>query len=228
MRGTGYAISEILIFLAIASIIGFLLGWLVFRRAAAPATTRLDTKELRDAETRVKALEASMAKTERRADAAVAAASKAATMAPAATVAATGAAGTAPSKERGRGSGKPDGQDAGKGEPERAKVDAGKASTEPVKAKIGKEGAEKVREPIKVDDKQAEPAKAEAGKKASPSAMSDSPGKKPPEDKPAAAQPKSGTGDEELDYYLSDADARIQKLEKTLERLRGKLDDLDE
>ena len=80
MDGTGYAISEILIFLAIASIIGFLLGWVVFRRSGAEATanSQLNTKDLGRAESRVEALEALMGKTERRADAAVAAASKAA------------------------------------------------------------------------------------------------------------------------------------------------------
>ena len=32
MRGSGYAVGEILIFLAIAGIIGFLVGWVVFYR----------------------------------------------------------------------------------------------------------------------------------------------------------------------------------------------------
>jgi hypothetical protein len=41
MRGTGYAIGEILIFLAIAAIIGFLIGWLVFYRRPGQAGSAL-------------------------------------------------------------------------------------------------------------------------------------------------------------------------------------------
>ena len=189
MRGTGYAIIEILIFLAIASIVGFLLGWLVFRRGetSAPSAAKLDTKELRRAETRVKALEALMSKAESRAQAAVAAASKAATIAPAATGAAAVAAASPAKAEK----------------------------TEKVRPKKAPEPAR----PAAPEKKAPEPAKADTKKVAD---------KPPAEKKPEAAEPKTSTGDEELDEYLSDADQRIQKLEKTLERLRGKLDDLEE
>ena len=195
MDGTGYAISEILIFLAIASIIGFLLGWVVFRRSGAEATahSKLNTKDLGQAESRVEALEALMGKTERRADAAVAAASKAATLKPATS-------------------------DVG------APVAASPVKTDKPETVRPKKGPERAgaEAPKKADKKAPEPAKGQAPKEAD---------KKAPEpaktEAPKGTDDRAGTGDEELDEYLTDADKRINKLEKTLERLRGKLDDLD-
>ncbi|MDH3606624.1 MAG: hypothetical protein OER12_06480 [Acidimicrobiia bacterium] len=78
MRGTGYAIGEILIFLAIATIIGFLVGWLVFYRRPNNGSKLAPSNpnHVRQLETRAKAVETKMTNLDKKATAALAALAK--------------------------------------------------------------------------------------------------------------------------------------------------------
>ncbi|MDH3539940.1 MAG: hypothetical protein OEP52_08105, partial [Acidimicrobiia bacterium] len=72
MRGTGYAIGEILIFLAIAAIIGFLIGWLVFYRRPTQDSAKLspvNPNHVKRLEERSRAVDGKLARIEGRANA---------------------------------------------------------------------------------------------------------------------------------------------------------------
>ncbi len=62
MRGTAYAITEIVVFLAIATFIGVAIGWVLSRSRApvrtVPAAAPADTDHTRQLEDRIKRLEA--------------------------------------------------------------------------------------------------------------------------------------------------------------------------
>lgn len=71
MRGTGYAIGEILIFLAIATIIGFVLGWIVFhrRKPAAAEGSAATPKAVEIIEQKTKNLQSKLDYVEKRTNA---------------------------------------------------------------------------------------------------------------------------------------------------------------
>jgi hypothetical protein len=71
MRGTGYAVGEIIIFLAIAAIIGFLIGWAVFYRRPekSDGLSPANPNHVRRLEERAAKMNAEVARIEKRANA---------------------------------------------------------------------------------------------------------------------------------------------------------------
>jgi hypothetical protein len=217
MRGSGYAIGEILIFLAIAAIIGFLIGWLVFYRRPDQGTSHLspvNPNHVRRLEERSQAVDAKLGRIEKRANALLGLLAKtprpssegevtAARPAPPDpdTVIAPAAVAPPAAKDKAAEAEKPGTSDEGPSEV---------AETPVTETAAGKgEAAE--------DVEAAAGDTADQGDAATP--------EKAAPDEAAAAKDSDGTDD--VDDYLSEADDRISKLEETLDKLGEKLADLE-
>lgn len=228
MRGTGYAIGEILIFLAIAAIIGFLIGWLVFYRRPDKGSTQLspvNPNHVRRLEERSKAVDAKLGRIEKRANALLQLLAKApspgggaAEAAPVATDKAIVPAAAAPI---------PFAKDE-----EEATDEAAPADDEPKDADTAATPDDETK------DADAHEAEAEDAEPRAPQpteetgdvaeAAAEEPEAKP-EDAATADSATSGDTDEAgVDEYLSEADDRISKLEDTLDKLSEKLAELED
>jgi FtsZ-interacting cell division protein ZipA len=231
MRGTGYAIGEILIFLAIAAIIGFLIGWLVFYRRPGTASTHLspaNPNHVKRLEDRSQAVDTKLVGIEKRATALLETLANAPRPGGPAAVAAA-----------------PQGEVAAASDPRipapgKDKVEPKKPADTPAEAKTEAEAGAKQTADTK-DEAQADArkeaedtkdeAQADARKEAEDTkdeAQADA--RKEAEDTAQADTPEPADTAEdapaEVDDYLSEADERISKLEETLDKLSEKLAEL--
>ena len=202
MRGSGYAIGEILIFLAIAAIIGFLIGWVVFYRRPDKAGQGLSTanpNHVRRLEERARTADAKVVRFEKQANLLLESLSKAAPAKAAAPEAAA------------------------------PRTDGKATKSEDDKAADAKPDEDKV--PNKPESDKAAEAKPDEGKpadaKPAPATVK-SPGVPTAEQSPEAPAKEPETGDDEVGDYLSEADDRISKLEETLDKLGAKLAELED
>jgi hypothetical protein len=205
MRGSGYAIGEILIFLAIAAIIGFLIGWVVFYRRPGKEGTQLSAanpNHVRQLEGRTKAVESKLARLEKRATAMLETLQK--------TGPPTGAAPTisaaAASEEQLAGA-------------DETKIAPAAAAPEGAGKHGPRETGTKTDEAAPISAPGAE----EAGEGAAPT-----PAEAPePEVEPEAETKPEVGKDVAPAEYLTEADDRLAKLEDTLDKLSERLADLD-
>lgn len=226
MRGTGYAIGEILIFLAIAAIIGFLIGWLVFYRRPDKGTGQLsqvNPNHVRRLEERSKSVDAKLGRIEKRANALLALLSKA----------------PRPSGEAATSSAAPDTViapaaaapiDVAKGE----EKDTDTPTTPGDKPKATATAGTPPDKGDKADEKPKDADKAKAPEDKA-DATEDKAAARAPKEPAATAQDKAldpatakDGADTEVDGYLSEADDRISKLEDTLDKLSEKLAELED
>jgi len=220
MRGTGYAIGEILIFLAIATIIGFLLGWVMFYRRPGTGSklSPSNPNHVRQLESRAKAVENKMSSLDKKATALLATLSKAPRQPTPATAGTVVPAAAAPTADQAK---KDVAQQADKAKDEAAaKADQGKQDV----AHAKDQAAAKADEAKKAADQTADKAKDEIAAKADEAKKAaDQTADKAKDAVGATAAPA-----EEIDGYLSEADDRISKLEDTLDKLSEKLAELED
>ena len=241
MRGTGYAIGEILIFLAIAAIIGFLIGWLVFYRRPSQSGTQLATvnpNHVKRLEERSRTVDSRLGGIEKRASALLETLSKTPAPSGKAAVPVAAAAGTAAAEVRDKtddtkaaASDVKDktGDTAQKAAAEaKDKTDDAKTAASDVKDKTGdtaQKAAAEARD--KTDDAKAAASevkdKADAAAEKAPAQAA----AKTADAKAAVADVKDKT-EGEVDGYLSEADDRISKLEETLDKLSEKLAEFED
>ena len=204
MRGTGYAIGEILIFLAIAAIIGFLLGWVVFyrRRPSTPQPAGAPGA-VTEVEKRTKSLQSKLDYVEKRTNAVLGALERS----PAAKERQKAAA-VAKQAEQAKAEEKQPAGAPAKDKQAQPATAAEKPPAAEAKPAPDKQAATKAAPDTQAADKQAQP--------------------KPAQDKKVEDKPLEPTGDESLDEYLSEADERIHHLEDTLDKLSEKLAELEE
>lgn len=256
MRGSGYAIGEILIFLAIAGIIGFLVGWVVFYRRPDKRGSDLSTanpNHVRQLEARTRAAESKLGRIEQRASALLATLDKRG--ARAVTAAATGDAGDrapgpssgadsriAPAAAAPEGAGKLGPRETGEASPPEG-VEAAPISAP---GKATDDGAEEVAETTQTtatgEAASEEPAADARGESATeePDRTETAEGEAEPATKDESevaagtgAPESPGRGDEaaepvEGDEGPTDADDRLAKLEATLDKLSERLAELDD
>ena len=202
MRGSGYAIGEILIFLAIAAIIGFLIGWLVFYRRPDKAPSGLaptNPNHVKRLEERAKTADAKVVRIEKRANLLLESLSKAAP------ATASGAA-------------------AAPGDTEDKKISIAPAAAAPDAKAV--EAAGKPADSKPDSAKQAVADKTEDAKQAVADKTEDA--KQAVADKKKSAKDAPPAKDDGVDDYLSEADDRISKLEETLDKLSEKLAELED
>jgi len=257
MRGTGYAIGEILIFLAIAAIIGFLIGWLVFYRRPDKGSSQLspvNPNHVRRLEERSKVIDAKLGGIEKRANALLQLLAKTpkpgagtAEASPAATDQAIAPAAAAPIAFE-------------KGEDEAAE-EVAPAEDETKDAAAPEDEAKDAETPTTPEDGAEEAdTTSTPGDETSDADTTSTPEDETEEAEPSGPQPVADaedTGDEAeaaaeepeaksadlatadsttpadgadagVDGYLSEADDRISKLEETLDKLSEKLAELED
>ena len=198
MRGTGYAIGEILIFLVIAAIIGFLLGWVVFYRRRPDTTNATTPRAVEAVEARTKSLQSKLDYVEKRTNAVLGAIERSPAVKERKKEAAAKQTAPAPAEDK-----KPEPVAGKKPEPAAEKIPATSAAKNAESATDTKPDEAKTAEPA--TDTKPHEAK-----------------------RPEPAKPLEPTGDENLDTYLTKADERIHQLEDTLDRLSEKLAELEE
>ncbi|NNL15002.1 MAG: hypothetical protein HKO82_15070 [Acidimicrobiia bacterium] len=231
MRGTGYAIGEILIFLAIAAIIGFLIGWVVFYRRPDKGSSQLspvNPNHVRRLEERSKAVDAKLVRIEKRASALLALLSKAprpdgageqpASVAPDAVIAPAAAAPVAKATDE-------------------AEDAATEATDETEDAATGEDTAEdaatdedtgEAEDAVTDEDTGKDTGPDEAEKEADEVEAKAAPDEATPGEPAGAGEKAKDVAGEGVDDYLSEADDRISKLEETLDKLSEKLAELED
>lgn len=221
MRGSGYAIGEILIFLAVASVIGFLIGWVVFYRrpGSQEGLSPANPNHVRQLENRAQAAETKINRLEIRARAMLDSLQKASrqtgtpgaaatAIAPAA--AAPPAAGVAPAAD----------------DSETRVITIDETPADP-EAEVGQTAdAEEPAAGAGPDDStDADGAPGEAVDEDQGAGEEDE--AVVAEQKAPDADTPESDAEESADEYLADADDRIARLEQTLDQLSEKLKELD-
>ena len=231
MRGTGYAIGEILIFLAIAAIIGFLIGWLVFYRRPDKSSTQLspvNPNHVRRLEERSKAVDAKLGRIEKRANALLQLLAKAPSPG-GATEASPAAAGKAiaPAAAAPIPFAKDEEEAVDEAAPAEDETNDADTTTTPTDETKDTDDAA-AGEAEAAEPGRSQPVEDAADTSDVAEAAAEEPEAKP-EDAATADSTTSGETDEaSVDEYLSEADDRISKLEDTLDKLSEKLAELED
>jgi len=251
MRGTGYAIGEILIFLAIAAIIGFLIGWLVFYRRPDKGSNQLspvNPNHVRRLEERSKAVDAKLGRIEKRANALLQLLSKAPRPGrgdqPAGEAADNETSLSATEKAIAPAAASPiafaQGEDEATDEAAPAEDEAKDADTTPEdetqdavaatpEDEVQDAEAATSEEATQDDEPSAqEPAEDAQDEGDEAEAAAEEPEAKPEDTATADSTTSDDTAEAGVDEYLSEADDRISKLEETLDKLSEKLAELED
>ncbi|NNL97133.1 MAG: hypothetical protein HKO63_02915 [Acidimicrobiia bacterium] len=242
MRGTGYAIGEILIFLAIAAIIGFLIGWVVFYRRPDKGSSQLspvNPNHVRRLEERSKAVDAKLVRIEKRASALLALLSKAprpdgageqpASVAPDAVIAPAAAAPVAKATDEAEDAATEatnEAEDAATAED--TAEDAATEATDEAEDAATDEGTGEAEEAVTDEDTAKDTGPDEAEKEADEVEAKAAPDEATPGEPAGAGEKAKDVAGEGVDDYLSEADDRISKLEETLDKLSEKLAELED